>query len=99
MRAFFRSRTETDLRAADLLGRRVTEVCPGIGKREIVEIYGKVALIGEPPSFEQRCEGDGRYYQINACEVEKVRFAVTFEVRTEWREATLQSRGSSPLVS
>ncbi|MEI8354684.1 MAG: chemotaxis protein CheB [Deltaproteobacteria bacterium] len=70
---------KTGLRAADLLGRRVTEVCPGIGKMELIEICGKVALTGEPASFEQSCEGDGRSYRINACQVDKGRFALTFD--------------------
>jgi hypothetical protein len=46
---------------------------------ELIEICGKVALTGEPASFEQSCEGDGRSYRINACQVDKGRFALTFD--------------------
>ena len=45
--------TATGLRAAEIVGRRVTEVLPGIEDTPFIEVYGKVALGGEAVTFEQ----------------------------------------------
>jgi PAS domain S-box-containing protein len=44
----------TGLKRAQIIGKRVTEVLPGIEKdsADWIGIYGKVALTGEPVQFE-----------------------------------------------
>ena len=58
--------THTGLHVADIIGRRATEVMPGIEAPPFIEIYGKVALTGESVSFEQYSEPLGRYYFTHA---------------------------------
>jgi PAS domain S-box-containing protein len=70
--------TETGLRVADILGRRVTEVLPGIEKAPFIEMYGRVALTGESVSFEQFFQSQGRHYFINAYRFGEGRFATVF---------------------
>ena len=54
--------TATGLRAAEIVGRRVTEVLPGIEETPFIEVYGKVALGGEAVTFEQFSAPLGRDY-------------------------------------
>jgi diguanylate cyclase (GGDEF)-like protein/PAS domain S-box-containing protein len=75
--------THTGLHVAEILGRRVTEVLPGIENVPFIEIYGKVVLTGEPVSFQQYSEPLGRYYAINAYRLRAGRFATVFTDITE----------------
>jgi two-component system, sensor histidine kinase and response regulator len=70
--------THTGLRIDDILGRRITEVLPDIGKTPLIEIYGKVVLTGEPISLEQYFEPLGRFYLINAYRLDKRCCAAVF---------------------
>ena len=70
--------THTGLRVTDILGRRFTEVMPGIEKPPFIEIYHKVVLTGESVSFEQYSEPQGRYYFINAFRISKTCFGTIF---------------------
>jgi PAS domain-containing protein len=56
----------TGLRTADILGRRVTEVLPGIEETHLIETYGKVVLTDTPTSFEEFSEQLGRHYLVHA---------------------------------
>ncbi|MBF0216823.1 MAG: PAS domain S-box protein [Candidatus Omnitrophica bacterium] len=73
----------TGTRAADIIGKRVTETHPGIERTGLIEKYGKVALTGEPISFEMFVEPSNRYFNISAYRVAKLRFAAVFEDITE----------------
>jgi len=77
----------TGLRVADILGRRFTEVMPGIDKPPFIEIYGKVVLTGESVSFEQYSEPLGRYYFINAYRIGEGCFATIFIDITDRKRA------------
>jgi len=79
--------THTGLRVADVLGRRVTEVLPGIEKTPFIEIYGKVVLTGEPASVEEYCEPLGRHYAVNAYRLAEGRFATVFADITDRKKA------------
>ena len=68
----------TGLCAEDVIGRRVTEVLPGIAGAPFIEIYGKVAITGESVSFEQYAEPLGRHYFVNAYRVAEGQFATVF---------------------
>lgn len=79
--------THTGLRVADILGRRFTEVVPGIEKPPFIEIYGRVVRTGEAVSLEQYSEALGRYYFINAYRLCEGRFATIFIDITQRRQA------------
>jgi PAS domain S-box-containing protein len=73
----------TGLSVADVMGKRITQIYPGTEKTDIIGIYGKVALTGEPASFKRFFELQQRCYNINAYQVGKDRFAVVFEDITD----------------
>jgi len=68
----------TGLRAADVIGRRVTEILPGIENTPFIERYGRVTLTGESTSFEQYAEPLNRHFLVNAYRLEPGRFAAVF---------------------
>ena len=70
--------THTGLSVAAVLGRRATEIMPGIEDTPFIEIYGQVVQTGKPVSFERYCEPLGRHYFINAYRMGAGRFATVF---------------------
>jgi PAS domain S-box-containing protein len=86
--------THAGLRVADVLGRRVTEVLPGIENTPFIDIYGKVVLTGEPVHFEQYAEPLKRYYNVNAYKIGKKSFATVFTDITERKRAEGELRVS-----
>ena len=84
--------THTGLRVASILGKRVTEVIPGIREAPLIQIYGKVALTGQPIRFEQFFAPFQRHYSINAFQVGKGRFATVFEDITQRKRAEEEIR-------
>ncbi|AFV25023.1 multi-sensor hybrid histidine kinase [Methanolobus psychrophilus R15] len=85
---------QTGLKVADILGRRATEVLPGIEKESIIEKYGKVTLTGTPVSFEEFSEPLQRYYSINAYRIDKDIFATVFQDITERKNVDRKLRES-----
>ncbi len=79
--------THTGLKAADVLGRRVTEVLPGIEKTPFIETYGRVVLSGEPVCFEQYSEPLDRHFLVAAHSIAEGRFATVFTDITERKRA------------
>ncbi len=79
----------TGLRAADLIGRRVTEALPGIedDPADWIGTYGRVALGGEPVRFEQYSQALDRWYNVAAYSPEPEHFAVTFDEITALKKA------------
>jgi diguanylate cyclase (GGDEF)-like protein/PAS domain S-box-containing protein len=77
----------TGLPVADVIGRRVTDVLPGIEDTSLIETYGKVVLSGEPTTFEQYVPPLRRYYMISAYRVTDRQFATVFLDVTERRSA------------
>lgn len=55
----------TGLKAGEITGKTVGEVLPDIEKQWI-EIYGKVALTGEPTYFEDYAKALNKYYEVKA---------------------------------
>jgi len=82
----------TGLRIADIIGRRVTEVIPGIEKTGLIDIYGQVVLSGEPLSFEQFVDPLGRYYAISVYKIAEEQFATVFSDITEHKRIELTLR-------
>jgi PAS domain S-box-containing protein len=68
----------TGMRPADILGKRATEVFPGIEESGLIETYGRVALTGESTSFETYFAPLDRYYHISAYQVAPRQFAALF---------------------
>jgi diguanylate cyclase (GGDEF)-like protein/PAS domain S-box-containing protein len=77
----------TGLRTADILGRRVTEVLPGIEETHLIETYGKVVLTDTPTSFEEFSEQLGRHYLVHAFPMGDRRFAAVFIDISEAKQA------------
>ena len=88
----------TGLNAQDILGRRVTEVLPGIENEGFIEIYGQVALTGQPVHISEYVTPLGRYYDINAYSTGHRQFAVSFMDITERKQAEQELRKLSRAV-
>ncbi len=75
----------TGLVREQVVGRRVTEVLPGIERdpADWIGRYGRVALTAEPVQFQQFWEALGRWYDVSAFSPSKGFFAVIFTDATE----------------
>lgn len=69
----------TGLRAADILQRRASEVVSGLKETGLIDIYGKVALTGEPATLETYVEALAGYFSIRAYQAGPRRFATVFK--------------------
>lgn len=71
----------TGLRRESVLGKRVTEVLPGIRDSSVdwIGMFGKVALSGEELRTEQYAAPLGRWYNVSAYCPAQGHFAVIFE--------------------
>jgi PAS domain S-box-containing protein len=76
----------TGLRAADVVGRTVREVLPGI-EPHWIETYGKVALTGQPIFFENHSAELKKHFQVTAYRPAPGQFACIFVDITERKEA------------
>jgi PAS domain S-box-containing protein len=68
----------TQLKPEDVIGRRVTEILPGIEKGPFIKTYAEVVSSKKPISFEAYSEPLGRYFSINAYSLGEKRFATVF---------------------
>ncbi len=85
---------QTGLLAA--AGKTALELVPGL-EAHWIELYGKVALTGEPARFQQGSEAMGRWFDVRAYRVGAPRhrkFAILFQDITERRKAELQLAGA-----
>ena len=75
----------TGLKKEEILGKKVTEVLPGIEKdpADWIGIYGKVAVTGEPVRFENYSQNLKKWYSVSAYCPKKGYFAVAFDDITE----------------
>jgi len=78
----------TGLRRKDVIGRRVTDIIPGIGSSvfDWIGTFGKVALTGEGINFEQFSPELNRWYSVAAYSPEKGYFSAVFEDISERRK-------------
>ena len=69
----------------NVVGKRVTEVIPGIREadQELFEIYGRVSLTGKPERFETFVEALKMWFSISVYSPEKEFFVAVFDVITE----------------
>ena len=84
----------TGLKVADIIGKRVTEVLPGIEETSLVETYGKVVLTGTASNFETFSPQLDKHYSINAYKVDKDCFATVFQDITERKNAEIALKNS-----
>jgi len=76
----------TGLRADDILGRRVLEVLPGV-EPHWIETFGKVALTGEPVTFENVVADLDKHFEVTAFRPAPGQFACIFADITERKRA------------
>ena len=71
----------TGLKRERIIGKKVTEVLPGIEKdpADWIGVYGHVALTGEPAQFENYNEALGKWFKVMAYCPEKGHFVALFE--------------------
>ncbi|MGD9643859.1 MAG: PAS domain S-box protein [Elusimicrobiales bacterium] len=80
----------TGLKRGKILGKRVLEVLPNMGKAWI-ESAGEVALTGKRIHFETRYEELGKWFEVSAFSPRRGQFATTFFDITSRKEAELRS--------
>lgn len=88
----------TGLRAETTIGKRVTELLPGI-ERTWIERYGKVALTGEPARFRQYAEPLNRWFEVFAYRPAPGEFGAMFMDVTEAQEAQTRLRETAEELS
>ncbi len=78
----------------DVVGKKVTEVIPGIkdSNPELFEIYGRVALGGEPERFETWLEPLAIWFSVYVYSFEKGYFIAVFDNVTERKRAEEEIR-------
>ena len=88
----------TGLRAADIIDKTVLEVIPVLEK-DWIEIYGRVALTGEPVHFENYAQAIGRYFEITAFQAQRNQFACIFVDVTKRKRAEDAIRSMQGLLN
>ena len=86
----------TGLKISDIIGKKVTEVLPGIENdpADWIGKYGKVALTRIPITFENYAEPLDQWFSVAAYSPKENYFAVTFTNITERKKAELALRRS-----
>ena len=84
----------TGLKLKSIVGRKATDVLPGIetDPADWIGRYGEVALTGTPRQFESYSEQLNRWYSVSAFSPSKGFFGVTFSDITERKRAEDQLR-------
>jgi PAS domain S-box-containing protein len=78
----------TGLKRDEIIGKKVTEVLPGIDKdpADWIGVYGMVAVTGQPIRFENYARNLKKWYSVYAHSPKKGYFATTFEDITVRKE-------------
>lgn len=76
----------TNLKAENIIGRRMLAIAPNT-ERNWIELYGRVAITGEPCHFEQYSKEQDRYYEVNAYCPRKGQFVSVFADITDRKKA------------
>jgi len=86
----------TGFKREDLIGKKVTEVLPGLLESDFdwIGTFGRVALTGEPIRVEEYCEPFQRWYAVNCYSPCPGTFATVFEEITEKEEKAHMVRAS-----
>jgi len=94
----------TGLAKNKIIGKKVTEVLPGIryDRFDWIAFYGKVVLTGETACFEQYSEPLARYYEVTAYREDDRHFVTIFRDITGMKEKEIKeeaARRSQQLAS
>ena len=81
---------QTGLKRENIIGRKVTEVIPGINNSKFswIDTYGKVALDGVEKTFEEYSEQLKKWYFVDVYSPKKGFFATIFQDITENKKIT-----------
>ncbi|MBF8270412.1 MAG: PAS domain S-box, partial [Gammaproteobacteria bacterium] len=92
---------ETQTGLKNVVGRRVTEVIPGIREADsrLFELYGRVAMTGQPERFEVFVESLQQWFSISAYCPKPEHFVAVFDIITERRRAAATLRESEEKLS
>ncbi|MGB3212841.1 MAG: response regulator [Desulforhopalus sp.] len=87
--------TQTGLKADDLLGKTVRDIMPDI-EQHWIDTYGRVALTGEPITFENYSHEIDKYFEVAAYCPAPNQFAcifqdITFRKKAEQEKARLET--------
>src|SRR5512137_2228712 len=76
---------ETSTGLKDVVGRRVTEVIPGIRETDasLLDLYSEVALTGQPRRFERHVAGLDMWFSISVYSPKPEYFIAIFDVISE----------------
>jgi PAS domain S-box-containing protein len=79
----------TGLKREDIIGKKVTEILPGIESdpSDWIGRYGQVALTGKKCRFEQHAQNLDKYYSVLAYSPKREQFATIFEDVTDYQIA------------
>jgi PAS domain S-box-containing protein len=80
----------------DAVGKKASEVIPGIRETnpELLEIYGRVSLSGQPERFETFVGALNHWFSVSVYSPEKEHFVAVFDVITERKRAQEALRAS-----
>ena len=84
----------TGLKRDKIIGRKVTEVIPGIkdATPDLISLYGKVALTGKSTKFELYFEPYNKWYLVSAYSPVKRYFATIFDDITNQKKVEQELR-------
>jgi len=86
---------ETQTGLKNVVGRKVTEVIPGIREADpgLFETYGRVAMTGQPEQFEIFVQALQLWFSISVYSPKREYFVAVFDVITERKRADQELRG------
>jgi PAS domain S-box-containing protein len=87
----------TGLKSADIVGKTVKEVLPGIEDSNFdwIAVYGKLALEGGSKTFQGFMEPLNQWFNVQAYSIEKYFFATVFTDITRQKESEMKVRALS----
>ncbi|MBN1653236.1 MAG: response regulator [Deltaproteobacteria bacterium] len=90
----------TGLQRSNIVGKRVTEVLPGIehDKADWIGTYGRIALTGKPKQFENYSELLKRWYFVSAFSPRKGYFVVMFNDISDRKQAEEKVRQQNAVL-
>jgi PAS domain S-box-containing protein len=85
----------------DVAGKMVSEVIPGIRQTDpdLFKIYGRVAMTGQPESFEMFVEALQMWFWVSAYSPKSEHFVAVFDVITDRKRAEEQVQRQGGLLS
>ncbi len=76
----------TSLKSADIIGKRVTEVLPGIEKTDFIKTYAEVVATGQAKNFEMYSPQLKRHFNVCAYKIQDDNFVTLFQDITQNKE-------------